>query len=106
MLVEQLPDESLTGFIQLIIDEPPAEFTIRFISFDGDEFQPEDEEYNLSHEFSDLGKADFSASNINKWQFSLTGTETGDTELTLHLNHGDHPDFTSEAIPISVVEGN
>lgn len=107
VLVEQLPDESPTGFIQLIVGEPAQEFTVRFISHDGDEFQPEDDEYNLKHEFSDLGIADFSASNIDKWQFSLTGTETGDTELTLLLYHGDdHDDFTSGAIPVSVVEGN
>jgi hypothetical protein len=32
--------------------------------------------------------------------------EAGETGLTLIVKHGDHPDFTSETIPVTVSAGN
>ena len=39
---------------------------------------------------------------LTAYQFHISGKKEGNTEITIIINHNDHKDFESKAIPIVV----
>ncbi|MGN8225897.1 hypothetical protein [Gracilimonas sp. BCB1] len=102
-IVEQLPDQDITGEFELTPGQETDLITIFFLDHDGDEFQPEEDEYSLGHEFEDQGIAEFEQhSEDGKWSFHLHAESEGITDLTLMLMHNDHSDFSSQHIHVHV----
>lgn len=102
-IVEQLPDEHLTGSISLEVGEETALISLYFISHDGDEFQPEGEEYSLQATFDSDGIVEFEQHDEDgKWRFHLHGEAEGTTFLRLQLYHGSHSDYDATGVPVTV----
>ena len=102
-IVEQLPEQDVTGEFELTPGEETALITIYFIDHDGDEFQPEEDEYSLGYEFEDAGIAEFEQHDEDgKWSFHLHAESEGITDLKLMLMHNDHSDFESQHIHVHV----
>ncbi|MDZ7719260.1 MAG: hypothetical protein U5K72_10635 [Balneolaceae bacterium] len=98
-VVEQLPGESLTGEFELAPGEETDLITIFFLADDGDEFQPDDEEFSLGYEFDDEGIAEFEQHEEDgKWSFHLHAESEGITDMRLMLMHGEHSDFTISTV--------
>lgn len=105
-MVEQLPGQNVTGEFELTHGEETDLITIFFLADDGDEFQPEEDEYSLGYEFEDEGIAEFEQHEEDgKWSFHLHAESEGITDLSLKLMHGDHSDFTTQGIHVHVEEG-
>lgn len=102
-VVEQLPDQDLTGSFELTPGEETSLITIHFLDHDGDRFQPEDDDYSLGFEFEEEGIAEFEQhTEDGKWSFHIHAEADGMTDLTLMLMHGGHADFQSQPIHVHV----
>lgn len=102
-VVEQLPDQDVTGEFELEPGQETELITVYFLDHDGDEFQPDEEEYSLSYMFDDEGIAKFEQHEEDgKWRFHLHAEAEGITNMQILLMHGDHSDFTSEKIHVHV----
>jgi hypothetical protein len=97
-------ESEVTGSLTVDAGSELGPLTVQFIAADGDLFQPDDPDYTLSWDSNDPDVATLSQSaNQGKWIFTLTGVAAGDTEVRFLLIHsGEHEDFTSKPIPISV----
>jgi hypothetical protein len=103
IIVEQLPAGNLTGEFELTPGQETDLITLFFLDADGDEFQPEDDEYSLGFEFEDAGIAEFEQhAEDGKWSFHIHAETVGVTDLRLMLLHGGHPDFTTQDIHVHV----
>lgn len=103
VIVEQLPGQDLTGEFELEPGEETDLISIFFLADDGDEFQPDEDEFSLGYEFDDEGIAEFEQHDEDgKWSFHLHAEEEGITEMRLMLMHNDHSDFTSRDIHVHV----
>ena len=103
---------TVTGAI-VFADTGVVEFQIHFLDEEGDWFQLDDdhveEEAALSLETGDQSVAITMLSGDaedSKTTFSMRALAHGSTTLTVRIMHGDHPDYTSPQIPISVGTGN
>ena len=104
-VVEQLPDETLTGSFELDEGDETSLITVYFLDHDGDEFQPEDDEYSLNVAFDDEGIVEFEQhAEDGKWSFHLHAEAEGMTDMTIQLFHNDHSDFDSQKIHVHVHE--
>lgn len=104
-IVEQLPDQDVTGSITVQAGQETALISIFFIDHDGEEFQPEDDDDSLGYTFSASGVAEFEQhAEDGKWSFHIHGEAAGTTNLTLRLMHDDHSDFDSQAITVTVTQ--
>lgn len=102
-VVEQLPDQTLTGEFELEPGEETALITIFFLDHDGDEFQPDEPEYSLNAVFEDDGIAEFEQHEEDgKWSFHIHAEAEGITEMTLQLFHNSHSDFDTQGIHVHV----
>ena len=101
-VIEQLPDQAITGSISLRAGETTSQIVVYFIDHDGDEFQPDAAEYSIAGSFDVSGTAEFQqAQSSNTWGFYINGLSEGNVNLTLELLHGTHSDFT-RVIPVTV----
>lgn len=106
-VIEQLPDQSLTGEFNLATGEETDLITIWFLDHDGDEFQPEDDDYSLGYTIEDENVVVFEQhTEDGNWSFHLEGQSEGTTTLDLRLLHGNHSDFTANDIPVNVITVN
>lgn len=102
-VVEQLPDEDITGEFELAPGVETDLITLYFIDHDGEEFQPEEDEYSLGYEFDDEGIVEFEQhTEDGKWSFHLHAEAEGVTNMRLMLMHNDHSDFSSQDIHVHV----
>ncbi|MEX0610008.1 MAG: hypothetical protein WD016_07385 [Balneolaceae bacterium] len=102
-IVEQLPEQSLTGEIELAPGEETDLITVYFLNHDGDEFQPQDNEYSLGYEFDDEGIVEFEQhAEDGRWSFHLHAEAKGVTDMHIKVMHGGHDDFTSSGIHVHV----
>ncbi|MCP9290326.1 hypothetical protein [Gracilimonas sediminicola] len=102
-IVEQLPEQDLTGEFELEPGQETDLITIYFIDHDGEEFQPEEDSYSLGHEFEESGIAEFEQhAEDGKWSFHLHAEAEGITDLRLMLMHNGHDDLTSQGIHVHV----
>lgn len=106
VVVEQLPDQDLTGEFELTPGEETDLITVYFLDHDGEEFQPDEDEYSLGYEFDDLGIVEFEQHEEDgKWSFHLLAESEGITNMQIMLMHGGHSDFTSQNIHVHVEAG-
>ncbi len=77
-------------------------FDVFFISEDGGRFQPQDSTYSLGWSIADESVAGFEFEAGELFGFLIHGLAAGNTTLTLHLLHEEHPDFVAPPIPIVV----
>lgn len=104
-VISQQPNGTLSGSFSMKVAEETDLIRLFFVSEDGDEFTPEDEEYSLQAEFSTNEIVHFEQHEEDgKWAFHLHAEAVGSTSLTLKLMHGGHSDFRTQAIPITVSE--
>ncbi|WP_421775112.1 hypothetical protein [Gracilimonas sp.] len=102
-IVEQLPEQDITGEFELEPSQETDLITIFFIDHDGQEFQPEDDSYSLGYEFEEDGIAEFEQhAEDGKWSFHLHAEAEGVTDLRLMLMHNGHSDLTSQGIHVHV----
>ena len=80
--------------------------TVRFISEDGDRFEPHtDEGYSLDWLITNEDALEVEQHEEDgAWQFHLVGKNTGSSEIQFILMHNDHSDFTSSAFVVEVHE--
>lgn len=103
VIIEQLPGQDLTGEFELEPGEETDLITIYFLADDGDEFQPDEDEFSLGYEFDDEGIAEFEQHEEDgKWSFHLHAESEGITDMRLMLMHSGHSDFTSRDIHVHV----
>lgn len=103
-VIEQLPGSTtLTGEFELTPGQETDLITIYFLDADGDEFQPEEDEYSLGYEFSSTGVAEFEQhTEDGKWSFHIHAEAEGMTDMTLKLIHNNHSDFSTQSIHVHV----
>jgi hypothetical protein len=92
----------VTGAIALPVGSQTNLITIEFRDHDGDEIHDEDldDGFSLGWVVGDASIATFAQE--GRWGFRITGVTVGTTQLTLHLLHSGHPDFTTPPIPVEV----
>lgn len=104
-VIEQLPDQDPTGSFNLITGEETDLITVYFLDHEGDEFQPDEEEYTLNYTFDDEGIAEFEQHDEDgAWSFHLHAEAVGSTNMAIIMMHGGHSDFTSAKFQIQVSE--
>ncbi|MEX0845262.1 MAG: hypothetical protein WD022_08260 [Balneolaceae bacterium] len=102
-IVTQTTGGTLTGEIDLVVGEETDLITIYFLDHDGDEFQPEEDEYSLGYEFDPEDIAEFEQHpEDGRWSFHIHAEAEGVTNLQLMLMHGTHSDFTTQDIHVHV----
>lgn len=102
-IVTQTPGGSVSGEFELEPGQETDLITLWFYDADGDEFQPEEDEYTLGHEFEDTGIAEFEQhTEDGKWSFHIHAEAEGITDLRLMLLHNGHSDFTTQDIHVHV----
>lgn len=76
------------------------------IAEDGDLVQPTDDEYRLAWESKAMDLADvIQYTSDGRWGFRVKGFRTGSTAIIFKVKHGDHDDFVSLDIPVTVTAG-
>ena len=101
--IVRVEEGAATGEITVEAGEETALITLRFLDHDGDEFQPTDEEFALDVAIGDESIAEFEQHDEDgKWAFHIHGEAAGSTEATFSLLHGDHADFESAPVTITV----
>lgn len=93
----------VTGAIEAVEGASTNEIAVIFIDEDGLEGRPEGAEYALSVNIADGAVASLEQHAGEDWSFHIKGEAVGQTEITIGLLHGDHADFESAPIGISVV---
>lgn len=93
----------VSGDISVGEGEETALISIYFLSDDGDEFQPEEEEFTLSYEVADTSVAEVEQHEEDgRWRFHVRGLATGATTAAFSLYHEGHSDFNTDGIPVRV----
>lgn len=76
--------------------------SVVFIDEDGDEFTPEGDVYSLALETTSTNFEFEQHPEDGKWRFHVVGLQAGTGTFTLKLMHGEHPDFLSQPITVTV----
>lgn len=63
------------------------------------------EDHRLAWTVADTALLDVAADGTDRWSVVLTPKQTGDTSVRFRVWHGDHADFTSLPIPVSITPG-
>lgn len=105
VIVDKLPNQAIVNdFPELKAGETLQNIEVWFYDFETDLFQPDDEDglsLAVASSASEILEIDVSNSG---WSFTIHALAAGNTELTIQLMHGDHADFTSVAIPVTINE--
>lgn len=90
--------------IELEVGEETNLITVRWISEDGDRFEPETGEgYSLQWIVDNERVFEVEQHEEDgPWNFHLVGLAAGESELTVQLWHNDHEDFTSSPFEVHV----
>lgn len=103
--VVRIEEGAITGGISVSAGTETALISLQFLDHDGDEFVPDDEDYSLGYSFANGDIAEWEQhSEDGKYRFHVVGKAAGSTTLTLELLHGDHADYQSPPIPITVTQ--
>ena len=97
-------DGVVTGSIEVQAGQQTPLLSIRFLTDKGDIGIPQGNESSLAWNISDVSVADIESEEdeLTAYQFHISGKKAGNTEITIIINHNDHKDFESKAIPIVV----
>lgn len=72
---------------------------VYFVDADGDRFQPDDDDHSLGWAVANTAIA---AIDAHDGHHDLDGKAAGNTTVVFSLMHGNHSDYDSPAIPITV----
>lgn len=112
---------TITGSLAVEAGSTLAGLQIWFLDENGDPARPEDdhdhdhgaeehaeeehaeeEVYSLAFSIDDAAVVQIVKTTGEEWAVDLTGVQAGATEVQFMVMHGDHADFTSLALPVSV----
>ena len=108
---------TITGSLALESGATLAGLQVWFLDENGDPARPEDdheaeehaeeehaeeEVYSLAFSIDDTAIVQIVKAAGEEWAVDLTGVQAGDTAIQFMVMHGDHADFTSLALPVSV----
>ncbi|MEL0011201.1 MAG: hypothetical protein VW868_06525 [Bacteroidota bacterium] len=104
-VIQQLANSSIEGSISLSNGEETDLIQLYFLSDDGDEFRPTEDEYSIQAVFDPTGIVAFEQHDEDgKYAFHLHAEQVGSTNLQIKLMHGSHSDFSTQMIAITVTE--
>ena len=102
---ERTATGTTTGNLTLTVGNSSS-FTVLFVDEDGDEFTPEVEEHSIVVTASGT---QFTVASVNSdsapFGFSLTGVTSGNSTVSITMNHEGAPEFGPILLPV-VVEDN
>jgi hypothetical protein len=93
---------TVQGSITVQAGDETGLVSVVFIDEDGDEFTPEGDVYSLSLETTSTNFEFEQHAEDGKWRFHVVGLQAGTGTFTLKLMHGDHSDFRSQPITVTV----
>ena len=100
-------DGDVSGHFDVEEEHETSLITAKFYDEDGDEIHGEDlgDEYSLGWEIANSDHADIEQHDEDgRWSFHIVGKTAGETTAEFKLMHGDHSDFSTDAIEIHVGE--
>lgn len=92
----------VTGNLTVDARTTTETFEIRFIDTEGAVLVITDNDFSANVSSSNSNVV--SVNNSDKWEFTLTGGDAGTANLTVSLAHGNHTDFESRPVPVTVVD--
>jgi hypothetical protein len=98
----------VTGEIGVAEGELSPLLSVKFITEDGDIGIPTGEEFSFDWVIADTAHADLEShgDELEEFRFHIRGKEEGETDITIIINHNEHKDFESKAIPLHVEHGD
>jgi len=101
---ERTASGSTTGNLTLTVGNSSS-FTVLFVDEDGEEFTPEVEEHSIVVIASG---SQFTVASINSdsapFGFSLTGVTSGNSTVSITMNHEGAPEFGPILLPVVVAD--
>ena len=94
----------VTGTITVAAGEKTDHITVEFTDHDGQHIHTDElgSEFSLGWTIADEAVAEFE--HEGRWGLHIHGLTAGNTTLEIRLNHGEHADFRTPAIPIQVTD--
>jgi hypothetical protein len=92
----------VTGDINVVSGNSTGLISVAFINAEGYEFTPVGDEYSLKLETSSTSFELKQQDVDGKWNFQIAGKATGTGTFILKLYHGEHSDFLSKDITVTV----
>ena len=95
----------VNGMIEVDVGSNSSPLSVLFVMNDGSLDLPPNETWTLDWQVADTSIANvFAEEDVLNYIIRIKGEKIGQTLITIVLNHGDHIDFESLAIPIHVQE--
>lgn len=101
-VVAQQNGTNVSGNITLARETTSAVLTLEFRDPDGSVLTITDDDLFLEVDTNNPGVVLAQNSNESRWSFTLTGVSAGSAGIVVKLMHGNHADFESRSIPITV----
>lgn len=101
-IVAQQNGTNVTGSITLARETTSPVLTLEFRDPDGSVITITDDDLYLEVDSNNPGVVLAQNSNESRWSFTLSGVSTGSTGIVVKLMHGNHADFESRSIPVTV----
>lgn len=100
--IVRVEEGEVSGEIEIEAGGSAVEIEVEWLDHDGDHIHGEDldEEFSLGWQLE--GDDVVTASQSDTWSISLTPVAAGETQFSVQLMHGGHPDFTTPNIHIHV----
>ncbi|MBM4131854.1 hypothetical protein FJ250_12640, partial [bacterium] len=96
------------GAIALEVGHAMSAVRVTFLDADSTRIvvSPDCDDHRLGWTVADTSLVDVAADGSDRWSVVLTPKRTGDTSVRFRVWHGDHADFTSLPIPVSIAPGD
>jgi len=101
-IVAQQSGTQVTGSISVAAQTTSALMTLEFRTPDGTILNITDDDLYLRVDTNSPTLVSAQNSATNRWGFTLTGVGPGSASITIKLMHGNHADFESRPIPVTV----
>ncbi len=101
-VVAQQNGTNVTGAITLSSQSTSGVMSLEFRDPDGDIITITDDDLYLEVDTNNPGVVLAQNSNSSRWSFTLTGVGPGSAGIVIKLMHGNHADFESRPIPVTV----
>jgi hypothetical protein len=96
-------DGTVTGSIDVAVNDTTDHIELKFFDANGVEFQPSVLDHSLGYAIANLSIAGIIPPDASEpWAFKIYGIASGSTAITLELNHDGHVEDTFSPIPINV----
>lgn len=101
-VVAQQNGTTVTGSITLARESTSSVMTLEFRDPEGSVLSITDEDLYLEIDSNNPGVVLAQNSNESRWSFTLTGVSAGSASIVVKLMHGNHADFESRPISVTV----